>query len=216
MQIALYKTDRLGKEQNHKMTWNINNNYKNLFSNISSNTERKSNAITNTQDLFQQTASETALKENKAAVIDHLEHTVIKNSAKLFDMAATALNHIKEEKGGYDYEDVVNSAAAAYAKLYADIEKRYQDTNASYHSADGTRVTKEDEIAWLEQAYETKIISEQTNARIAAQREKFSGHIAEVPEKEIAQIADDFYAARKRHMDFLESSKHTEQSENGK
>ena len=198
------------------MTWNINNNYKNLFSNISSNTKRISNPNPNTQNVFQPAASETALKENKAAVIDHLEHTVIKNSAKLFDMAASALNHIKEEKGGYDYEDVVNTAAAAYAKLYADIEKRYQDTTASYHSADGTRVTKEDEIAWLEQAYETKIVWEQTNARTAAQREKFSGHIAEVPEKEIARIADDFYAARKRHMDFLKALKDTAQSENGK
>ncbi|MDE7206736.1 MAG: hypothetical protein K2N90_06200 [Lachnospiraceae bacterium] len=189
------------------MTWNINSNYKNCFSNISSNMGRKNNAIPNTQNVFQKAASEVALKENKAAVIDHLEHTVIKNSAKLFDMAANTLNHIKEEKGSYGYKDIVNTAAAAYADLYADIEKRYQDTTASYYSADGTRVTKEDEIAWLEQAYETKIVWEQTNARIAAQREKFMGHIAEIPEKEIAQIADDFYAARKQHMDFLANSK---------
>lgn len=152
---------------------------------------------------FRQAASATNLKETKAAVMDHLEHMEQKSPATLFDMAAEKLKQIREEQGGYDYEDVVNTTADAYVKLYADIEKRYQNVSEPYHGADGRSITKEDEIAWLEQAYETKIMWEQTNAKIAAQREKFSGRTAKLPQRGGAQIAEDFYAARKRCMEVM-------------
>lgn len=167
------------------------------------NSDRTIGGLPDACGRFQQAASATNLKETKAVVMDHLEHMEQKSPTMLFDMAAEALKQIREEQGSYDYEDVVNTAADAYAKLYADIEKRYQSVEKPYHGADGGRITKEDEIAWLEQAYETKILWEQTNAKIAAQREQFSGRTAKLPQRGGAQIAEDFYAARKRCMEAM-------------
>lgn len=185
------------------MTWNINTDNKAYFSSTNADVKRNSRLLSKTHSGFTQAASGTKLKETKAAVLDHLEHMELNSPAKFFDMAAEALNHIKEEKGSYDYEDVVDTAAQAYAKLYADIEKRYQNKADSYHGTDKSSIGKEDEIAWLEQAYETKIMWEQTNAKIAAQREQFAGHTAKAPQQGTAQIAEDFYAARKRYMEAM-------------
>ncbi len=201
--VSLHKIHKVKKEYEYNMTWNINTDNKVYFSSANADVKRNSRLLSKTHSGFTQAASVTKLKDTKAAVMDHLEHMELNSPAKLFDMAADALRQIREEKGSYDYEDVVNTAADVYAKLYAEIEKRYQNASVPYHGTDGRSIAKEDEIAWLEQAYETKIAWEQTNAKIAAQREQFLGHTAKVPQRGSAQIAEDFYAARKRYMEAM-------------
>ena len=115
---------------------------------------------------------------------------------KLSDTIADILKNIREEKGAYEYKDVVNAAGSAYAKLYAEIEKRYEDPTVHYFKQDGTPVTMEEEIAWLDDEYEAKIALEKSTAEIAALREKFWGNITKIPYHKIERIADDFYEAR--------------------
>ena len=145
-------------------------------------------------------------KKNKMVIENRLEHTVCRSVTKLSDTMADILKDIREEKGGYEYKDVVNAAGSAYAKLYAEIEKRYEDPTVHYFKPDGTSVTMEEEIAWLDDEYEAKIALEKSTAEIAALREKFFGNIAEIPYQKIERIADDFYEARYKALSIGEKS----------
>ena len=135
-------------------------------------------------------------KKNKTEIENRLEHTVCRNVTKLSDTMADILRGIKEEKGDYEYKDIVNAAGLAYAKLYAEIEKRYEDSTVRFFKPDGTSATMEEEIAWLDEEYEAKIALEKSSAKTAALREKFLGNITEIPYQKIEQISDDFYEAR--------------------
>ncbi|MDE7267172.1 MAG: hypothetical protein K2N89_06890 [Lachnospiraceae bacterium] len=157
--------------------------------------EQKLNKADNAQNVFKQQVGFDP-KKNRAEIENRLKHTVCRSVTKLSDTMADILKGIREEKGAYEYKDVINAAGSAYAKLYAEIEKRYEDPTVYYFKPDGTSATMEEEIAWLDEEYEAKIALEKSSAKIAALREKFLGNIAEIPTKEIEKIADDFYEAR--------------------
>lgn len=157
--------------------------------------EQKSNKADNVQNVFKPQIGFDP-KKNKAEIENRLEHTVCRNVTKLSDTIADILKNIREEKGDYEYKDVVNAAGSAYAKLYAEIEKRYEDPTVHYFKPDGTSATMEEEIAWLDEEYEAKIALEKSSAKTVALREKFLGNIAEIPYQKIERIADDFYEAR--------------------
>lgn len=157
--------------------------------------EQKSDKADKVQNVFKPQAGFDP-KKNKAEIENRLEHTVCRSVTKLSDTIVNILKDIKEEKGDYEYKDVVNAAGSAYAKLYAEIEKRYEDSTVHYFKSDGTSASMEEEIAWLDEEYEAKIALEKSSAKIAALREKFLGNITEIPTKEIEKIADDFYEAR--------------------
>lgn len=177
-----------------------NDNNTNISSEISRKTtcrfyKQRSDKADNVQNVFKQQIGFDP-KKNRAEIENRLEHIVCRSVTKLSDTIADILKNIREEKGAYEYKDVVNAAGSAYAKLYAEIEKRYEDPTVHYFKPDGTSVTIEEEIAWLDDEYEAKIALEKSTAETAALREKFLGNIAEIPTKEIENIADDFYEAR--------------------
>jgi len=153
----------------------------------------------NVQNSFQQEAGFNPRK-NKAEIVNRLEHTACRSVTKLSDTMADILKDVKEEKGEYDYKDVVNAAGSAYAKLYAEIEKRYEDPSARYFKPDGTSATMEEELMWLDEEYDARIALEKSNAKTAALREKVLGNISEIPYQKIARIADDFYEAKTRFL----------------
>ena len=124
-------------------------------------------------------------------------------------MSAGILKEIREEKGQYDYTDVVNACGLSYARLYSEIEERYKNGNEQYYkSAGGTPWTKE-EIEWLDMQYEQEVAWQKSCARIAARGQVFQGNIPEVPTKEIEELEDSFYQAKDAYIKLYQESKQT-------
>lgn len=86
------------------------------------------------------------------------------------DTRAEILKEIREEKGTYDYSDIVNACGLSYVKLYAGIEERYENGSEQYYKPDGTLLTKQDEIDWLDKEYENEIAWQKACAKGKAQR----------------------------------------------
>ena len=97
------------------------------------------------------------LSKNRENLMDKIKHTVVHSVTSFSDMRAGILKEIREEKGQYDYTDVVNACGLSYARLYSEIEERYKNGNEQYYkSAGGTPWTKE-EIEWLDMQYEQEV-----------------------------------------------------------
>ena len=138
------------------------------------------------------------LSKNREILMDRIKHTVVQSAASLSDMRAGILKEIREEKGQYAYSDVVNACGLSYARLYAEIEQRHE--NEQYYKADGTSLTKEEEIEWLDMQYEQEVAWQKSCARIAAQGQVIQGNIPEMPTKEIEELEDSFYQAKDAYM----------------
>ena len=89
------------------------------------------------------------LSKNREALIDKMKHTVVQSAASFSDTRAEILKGVREEKGQYGYSDVVNACGLSYAKLYSEIEQRHEKEQEQYYNADGTLLTKEEEILCL-------------------------------------------------------------------
>ena len=127
------------------------------------------------------------LSKNREILMDKVKHTVVQSAASLSDMRAGILKEVREEKGQYGYSDVVNACGLSYARLYSEIEQRHE--NEQYYHADGTLLTKEEEVEW-----------QKSCARIAAQGQVIQGNIPEMPTKEIEELEDSFYQAKDAYM----------------
>lgn len=138
------------------------------------------------------------LSKNREILMDRIKHTVVQSAASLSDMRAGILKEVREEKGQYGYSDVVNACGLSYARLYSEIEQRHE--NERYYKADGTPLTKEEEIEWLDMQYEQEVEWQKSCARIAAQGQFIQGNIPEMPTKEIEELEDSFYQARDAYM----------------
>lgn len=90
------------------------------------------------------------LSKNREALMDKISHTVMQSATSFSDTRTEILKGIREEKGQYSYSDVVNACGLSYAKLYFEIEQRHEDEQEQYYKADGTSMTKEEEIEWLD------------------------------------------------------------------
>ena len=90
--------------------------------------------------------------------------------------------------------------------MYSEIEQRHE--NEQYYKADGTPLTKEEEIEWLDMQYEQEVAWQKSCARIAAQGQVFQGNIPKTPTKEIEEFDDAFYQARDAYMKLYYESKH--------
>ena len=130
------------------------------------------------------------LSKNRETLMDKIRHTVVQSATSFSDMRAEILKGVREEKGQYGYSDVVNASGLSYAKLYSGIEKRHDNEQERYYNADGTLLTKEDEIEWLDMQYEQEVEWQKSCARIAAQGQAFQGNIPETPTKEIEELED--------------------------
>ena len=138
------------------------------------------------------------LLKNREILMDRIKHTVVQPAASLSDMRAGILKEVREEKGQYGYSDVVNACGLSYARLYSEIEQRHE--NEQYYKADGTLLTKEEEIEWLDMQYEQEVEWQKSCARIAAQGQVIQGNIPEMPTKEIEELEDSFYQAKDAYM----------------
>lgn len=138
------------------------------------------------------------LSKNRENLMDKIQHTVVQSVASMRDMKAGILKEVREEKGQYGYSDVVNACGLSYARLYSEIEQRHK--NEQYYQADGTPLTKVEEIKWLDMQYEQEVEWQKSCARIAAQGQVIQGNIPEMPTKEIEELEDRFYQAKDTYM----------------
>ena len=147
-------------------------------------------------------------KLNREIITDKIKHTVMQSATSFRDMRAGILKEVREEKGQYGYSDVVNACGLSYARLYSEIELRHE--NEQYYKTDGTPLTKEEEIEWLDMQYGQEVEWQTSRARIAEQGQAFQGNIPETPTKEIEKLEDAFYQARDAYMKLYHESKQDE------
>lgn len=147
-------------------------------------------------------------KLNREIITDKIKHTVMQSATSFRDMRAGILKEVREEKGQYGYSDVVNACGLSYARLYSEIELRHG--NEQYYKTDGTPLTKEEEIEWLDMQYGQEVEWQTSRARIAEQGQAFQGNIPETPTKEIEELEDAFYQARDAYMKLYHESKQDE------
>ncbi len=160
------------------------------------------------QKVFHRDSLEVSrLSKNREILMDKMKHTVMQSVTSFSDMRAGILKEIREEKGQYGYSDIVNACGLSYAKLYSEIEKRYDNEQERYYNADGTLLTEEEEIEWLDMQYGQEVEWQKSCARIAAQGQVFLGHIPEVPTKEIEELEDSFYQAKDAYMKLYRKSR---------
>ena len=148
------------------------------------------------------------LSKNREILMDKIKHTVVQSAASLSDMRAGILKEIREEKGQYGYSDVVNACGLSYARLYSEIEQRYE--NEQYYKVDGTPLTKEDEIEWLDIQFEQEVAWQKSCARITAQGQVIQGNIPEMPTEEMEELEDSFYQAKDAYMKLYRENKRAE------
>ena len=148
------------------------------------------------------------LSKNREILMDKNKHTVVQSAASLSDMRAGILKEIREEKGQYGYSDVVNACGLSYARLYSEIEQRYE--NEQYYKVDGTPLTKEDEIEWLDIQFEQEVAWQKSCARITAQGQVIQGNIPEMPTEEMEELEDSFYQVKDVYMKLYRENRRAE------
>lgn len=148
------------------------------------------------------------LSKNREILMDKIKHTVVQSAASLSDMRAGILKEIREEKGQYGYLDVVNACGLSYARLYSEIEQRYE--NEQYYKVDGTPLTKEDEIEWLDMQFEQEVAWQKSCARITAQGQVIQGNIPEMPTEEMEELEDSFYQVKDAYMKLYRENRRAE------
>ena len=148
------------------------------------------------------------LSKNRENLMDKIKHTVVHSVTSFSDMRAGILKEIREEKGQYGYSDVVNACGLSYARLYSEIEQRYE--NEQYYKVDGTPLTKEDEIEWLDIQFEQEVAWQKSCARITAQGQVIQGNIPEMPTEEIEELEDSFYQAKDAYMKLYRENRRAE------
>ena len=163
------------------------------------------------QKVFHRDSLEVSqLSKNREILMDKIKHTVVQSAASLSDMRAGILKEIREEKGQYGYSDVVNACGLSYARLYSEIEERYKNGNEQYYKVDGTPLTKEDEIEWLDIQFEQEVAWQKSCARITAQGQVIQGNIPEMPTEEMEELEDSFYQAKDAYMKLYRENRRAE------
>lgn len=148
------------------------------------------------------------LSKNRENLMDKIKHTVVHSVTSFSDMRAGILKEIMEEKGQYGYSDVVNACGLSYARLYSEIEQRYE--NEQYYKVDGTPLTKEDEIEWLDIQFEQEVAWQKSCARITAQGQVIQGNIPEMPTEEMEELEDSFYQVKDAYMKLYRENRRAE------
>ena len=148
------------------------------------------------------------LSKNRENLMDKIKHTVVHSVTSFSDMRAGILKEIREEKGQYGYSDVVNACGLSYARLYSEIEQRYE--NEQYYKVDGTPLTKEDEIEWLDIQFEQEVAWQKSCARITAQGQVIQGNIPEMPTEEMEEFEDSFYQVKDVYMKLYRENRRAE------
>ena len=136
-------------------------------------------------------------------------HTIVHTSTWFFEAAGEALQMAKGEKEDYDGTDVVNAYGFAYAKLYDEIEKRYETSKEQWFDIDGTPFTKEKEMEYLNAAYENAVAFQVASAKVMAGLRHLNGQIPKVPEKDVEELEKVFHHSREQYRDLYRESRAT-------
>ena len=119
---------------------------------------------TNRRDVFEHSDSNRIFTGYDTLDIEEIEsirykanHTIIHTPIWFSDEAGEELQKIKEEKGTYDGSDILNAYGFIYARLYAEIEQRYENGKEKWFGLCGEPLTKEAEIEELNKAYESAV-----------------------------------------------------------
>lgn len=119
---------------------------------------------TNRRDVFEHSDSNKIFTEYDILDVEEIEsirykanHTIIHTPTWFSDEAGEELQKVKEEKGEYNDSDVLDAYGFAYVRLYAEIEQRYKNGNGQWFGLGGEPLTKEEEIAELNKAYESAV-----------------------------------------------------------
>lgn len=102
----------------------------------------------------------------------------------------------------------MNACGLSYARLYSEIEQRYE--NEQYYKVDGTPLTKEDEIEWLDIQFEQEVAWQKSCARITAQGQVIQGNIPEMPTEEMEDLEDSFYQVKDVYMKLYRENRRAE------
>ncbi|MCM1057986.1 MAG: hypothetical protein NC517_10325 [Firmicutes bacterium] len=142
-----------------------------------------------------------------------ISHTVDHSVVLFGNELAETLKEVREGTGQYGYSEVVNACGLTYARLYSDIEQRYENGQEQWCDQMGTPLTKEDEIEWLNMQYETQAAWQKACARVALQGQVCWGHISDLTAKEISEVTeeleDSFYQAKDAYMKLHRENKHS-------
>lgn len=186
---------------------NVNGIGRSYYQNSVATTENVNNA--DQKVFYRDTLEISQLSNNREEIMDKLKHTVVQSATVFSDTRAEILKEIREEKGAYDYSDIVNACGLSYAKLYSEIEERYKNGNELYYKLDGIPLTKQDEIDWLDREYENEVKWQKACVKVKAQWEVYLGHIPEVPIKEIEEFGNRLQQAKENNMGMYIENTHT-------
>lgn len=150
------------------------------------------------------------LSQNREAILDRMKHTIADSVTSFSSTVTGILKDVREEKGQYGYSDVVNACGLSYARLYSKIEERYENGNEQYYKMDGTPLTMEEQIEWLDIQFEQEVAWQKSCARIAAQGQVFQWKIPEIPTKEIKELKNSLYQAKDVYMKLYRENRKAE------
>lgn len=171
--------------------------------------EKQESQNTEQKVFHRDTLEISQLSNNREAIMDRIKHTVVQSAMVFSDTRAEILKEIREQKGKYDDSDIVNACGLSYAKLYAEIEERYENGNEQYYKLDGTLLTKQDAMDWLDKEYENEVTWQKACEKVKAQREISLGHIPEIPIKEIEEFGNRFQQSKENYIRLYRENKKT-------
>lgn len=185
----------------------------------------------NQRDVFERSDSNRIFTGYDVLDIEEVEsirykanHTIIHTPSWFSDEAGKELQKVKEEKGEYNDSDVLDAYGFAYVRLYAEIEQRYKNGNGQWFGLGGEPLTKEEEIAELNKAYEsavdwtTKCAEVMTDIRnmdwtslhSPTQNPDRPASEAQKPEqKDLEEMKRAFYETRDQYMELYREGKLT-------
>ena len=149
------------------------------------------------------------LKEFGESLRYRYSHTVGHSSTWFYEAAGEILEQVKEEKGNYDGTDIVNAYGLAYARLYDEMEKRYEDSGEQWFDIDGTPLTKEKEMEYLDKFYEEAVAFRVSSAKVMAGLRQLSGQTQEAPQKDMEAPERAFYRSRDKYLDLYKACRIT-------
>lgn len=149
------------------------------------------------------------LKEFGDSLRYRYSHTIGHSSTWFYEAAGEILEQVKEEKENYDGTDIINAYGLAYTQLYDEIEKRYENNKEQWFDIDGTPLTKEKEMEYLNTFYKNAVAFRVSSAKAMAGIRYLNGEIQEVPQKDIEELEKTFYRSRDKYMDLYKESKIT-------
>lgn len=151
------------------------------------------------------------ISKEREAFMYRLSHTVDHSVVLFGNELAETLKEVKEGTGQYGYSEVVNACGLTYAKLYSDIEQRYENEQEKWYDQTGTPLTREDEIKWLNLQYESQVAWHKACAKVALQGQVSRGLISDLTTKEISEVTEElediFYQAKDAYMKLHQENK---------